>query len=56
VLITSSPQGIMSMGLLTDLKSEEVLKFSQGAEVTSDDILDLYLLFKKTPNKIFDLI
>jgi hypothetical protein len=42
VLITASPQGMMSMGVLTDLRSDEVVKFSQSKPLSEDDVLDLY--------------
>lgn len=56
VLITAGPQGMVSMGLLTDLKSEEVLKFSQGAPITSDDVIDVYEIFSKDSTNFLALI
>jgi hypothetical protein len=56
VLITSGPQGVMSMGLLTDLKSDEVLKFSKGQSISADDVLDIHELLESKSQKIFELL
>ena len=42
VLVLASELGISSVGLITDLKSDEVIKFKDLPEVSSDDVLDIY--------------
>ena len=56
VLITSNQNGISSLGLLTDLSSEEVVKFSQSKPVSTDDVLDLYQTIQTDENTLFNLV
>ncbi|MFA6271874.1 MAG: hypothetical protein WC693_02055 [Patescibacteria group bacterium] len=42
-LVLNGAIGISSVGLITDLTSDDVLKFKDGDEVTSNDVLDLHL-------------
>ena len=56
VLVTFGPQGVASAGVLTDLTGDEVVKFSQGHEITTDEILELHQLFAINSEKIFDSI
>lgn len=42
VLVVASALGVNSLGLLTDLTSDEVLRFHDAKPVTVDDVLDLH--------------
>lgn len=42
VLVVASSLGVNSLGLLTDLTSEEVLRYHDAPSVTIDDVLDLH--------------
>ena len=52
VKVISMPQGLVGNAILTDLSPEEVLKFSDGIKVTSDDILNVHQSLTK--NEIFN--
>ena len=54
VLVTFSPQGLASMGLLTDLNSDEVIRFSQGKPVSTADVLELYEQVRTEPLALFN--
>lgn len=41
-VILANSMGISSIGLVTDLTSEDVLKFKDGAAITYDDVLTFY--------------
>ncbi|MBI3120102.1 MAG: hypothetical protein HYZ08_00640 [Candidatus Kerfeldbacteria bacterium] len=41
-LIVMGGVGVSSIGLITDLSSDDVLQFKQGRPVSVDDVLDLY--------------
>ena len=41
-LVLNGAIGISSVGLVTDLTSDDVLKFKDAKEVTSNDVLDLH--------------
>lgn len=41
-LVLNGAIGISSVGLVTDLTSEDVLKFKDANEITSNDVLDLH--------------
>ena len=41
-LVLNGVIGISSVGLVTDLTSDDVLKFKDAKEVTSNDVLDLH--------------
>lgn len=56
VLITAGPQGMVSMGLLTDLKSDEVLKFSKGTPIASDDVLAVHQLLESKDKNVIELV
>ncbi|MFA5047606.1 MAG: hypothetical protein WC516_01045 [Patescibacteria group bacterium] len=52
-LILTNNFGISSLGLITDLESQEVTRFIDGARVSSDDILSFYNLIKN--GKVVDV-
>jgi hypothetical protein len=54
VLVTFGQQGVISTGLLTDLTSDEVLRFGQGRPVSSDDLIELYEQLTRSPKEIFE--
>jgi len=56
VLITAHQNGISSVGLLTDLSSDEVLKFSTQEPINHDDVLELYDSLFEKKEKFFELI
>lgn len=41
-LITNSVFGMSSVGVPTDMTSDDVMKFKEGEEVHEDDVLDFY--------------
>ena len=43
-IVTVSKKGIFSMGLLTDLTSEDALRFHHASPVTADDVLRTHAL------------
>lgn len=46
-LVTTSGMGVSSVGLVTDLTSDDVLKFAGSEEVSVDDIIDFHLLLEQ---------
>lgn len=42
VLVLASELGVSSVGLVTDLKSDEVIKFKNLMEISCDDVLSVY--------------
>jgi len=42
--------GLNSVGLITDLTSQDVLKFKNSEFITLDDVIDLHLLLKNDIN------
>jgi len=40
VLIVAGPRGINSVGLLTDLQSEETIKFLDSESISADEVLE----------------
>ena len=51
VRVVSLPQGLVGSAILTDLDPMEVLRFSNGIKVSSDDILNVHQSLNN--NKIF---
>jgi len=47
-LVLNNAMGISSVGLVTDLGPEEVLKYRISGEVNEDSILESYQLLQKT--------
>ena len=41
-LILTNPFGISSVGLVTDLDSQEIGRFKEAVSITEDDVLNLY--------------
>lgn len=41
-LVSINPTGISSVGLITDLDSQEVLEFREMKGITADDVLEVY--------------
>lgn len=54
-LVTAGPQGLTSVGALTDLTSVEVLDFADRQSVTHDDVLDLFDWLDRQPATIATL-
>ncbi|OGY52227.1 MAG: hypothetical protein A2951_01155 [Candidatus Buchananbacteria bacterium RIFCSPLOWO2_01_FULL_56_15] len=46
-VIMSSSIGVSSIGLITDLSSDDVLKFQDAAPVTTDDVIELHQLLTR---------
>jgi len=44
-LVVQSSFGLTSVGLVTDLKSDEVMNFKAQNQVTADDVINLHNLF-----------
>ena len=55
VLIMAGPRGINSIGLQTDLMSDETLKFLDSQPVMSDEVLEAKEILKR-PIKFFEII
>lgn len=56
VLITAHPNGISSIGLLTDLSSDEVIKFSTQEPINHDDVLEFYEQLYAAKKDFFEVI
>lgn len=41
-LVTNSVFGVSSIGVLTDMTGDDVIKFKESEEVQEDDVLDFY--------------
>lgn len=49
--------GIISVGLLTDLSSEEVMRFKNGSGVGADEVLEIHdLLYEREDELIHNLL
>src|SRR3989338_5904797 len=46
-VIMSSSVGVSSVGLITDLSSDDVMKFQDAAPVTTDDVIELHQLLTR---------
>lgn len=44
VLLTANANGVTSVGMVTDLTADDVLRLRQGKSVSEDDILDFHQL------------
>lgn len=42
--------GVSSIGVVTDLTSDDVLRFKEAEAVTADDVLDAHLLLRELEN------
>lgn len=42
-LILTGGIGVSSVGLITDLTSDDVLKFKDADDITANDVLDFYI-------------
>lgn len=51
-LVLSSGVGISSVGLITDLSEEDVIRFKDGNRVNNDDVLNLYSLLRSSTDVI----
>ncbi len=51
-LLTVQPQGMEAVGLVTDLASDEVARFEQGASVSADDVLAMHDALERDVNVI----
>lgn len=51
-LVLTGGMGISSVGLITDLTSQDVLRFKHGDEISSDDVLDFHLMLENDENII----
>ncbi|MBI5733508.1 MAG: hypothetical protein HY973_01000 [Candidatus Kerfeldbacteria bacterium] len=50
-LVVNSPFGITSIGLITDLTSDDVLRFKDKAGLTADEVLEVHQLLYKEGDK-----
>lgn len=46
-IIVSSNMGVSSIGLVTDLSSDDVLRFKEQAAISSDDVIEAHQFFNK---------
>lgn len=55
--LVANQLGISSVGLITDLTYEDVVKFKDGENISTDDLLSLYEILNNKPNfeKLFAL-
>ncbi|MFA5076695.1 MAG: hypothetical protein WC480_04770 [Patescibacteria group bacterium] len=51
-LILSTPLGINTVGLVTDLTPEEVTKYKSVEDISEDDVLEIYQLLQKNENML----
>ncbi len=51
-LVLSSGMGISSVGLITDLSEEDVVRFKNGKRISSDDVLNLYSFLRSSSDVI----
>lgn len=51
-LILNNPLGVSSVGLVTDLSPEEVLKYRLEADIAENDVLDFWQLLQKTDSML----
>jgi len=49
-LVLNNPLGVSSVGLVTDLSADEVMKYRQVTDVTEDDVLETHELLQKIGN------
>lgn len=54
-LITSGGMGVTSMGLITDLSAEDILKFKESEFVSSSDVLKMHKLLESKNNDYLKL-
>lgn len=51
-LLLSGSEGMGSVGVVTDLSSEDALRFKEAGAVTADDVIGLHQLFEQEKNFI----
>lgn len=51
-LVLAGAMGISSIGLLTDLSSEDAIRLKHSPTVTSDDVINIYTLLQGAANVI----
>lgn len=49
VLVSANHTGMMSVGMVTDLSAEDVLRFRGSERVTCDDVLNFHELMEQQP-------
>jgi len=54
-LILTSNLGISSMGIVTDLDSEDVIKFKSSKAVSADDVIDIYKILQSKSKILYEL-
>lgn len=54
-LILTSNLGISSMGIVTDLISDDVLKFKSSSAVSTDDVIEIHQLVSSQPEILSNL-
>ena len=54
-LILSNPLGVSSVGLVTDLNPEEVMKYRLTDDIVEDDALESYQLLQKV-DSVLELV
>ncbi len=52
-LVLANQAGVSSIGIVTDLSSEDVVKFKEQEVVSVNDVIDIHQFLKK--RKVFDL-
>ncbi|MBI4143183.1 hypothetical protein HY480_04895 [Candidatus Uhrbacteria bacterium] len=52
-LVLTSGMGVSSMGILTDLAFDDVLKFREAQALTTDDVIALHNLLEREPDVVF---
>lgn len=56
VLVTQSMHGLSSVGILTELNSDEIMKFSQRLPIVANDVIDVYRFFQQKKQNWLALI
>jgi len=46
-VVTAGILGVTSIGLITDLDSEEIMKFKDSRQISSDEVIDLHQLLRQ---------
>jgi len=54
-LILTSSLGISSMGIVTDLNSDDVLKFKTSKSISADDVIEIHQILNKKPEILYNI-
>ncbi len=55
-LILSSNLGVSSVGLVTDLSFDDLIKFKDAPNITIDEVIELHQLLEKSGNDLTNFI